>query len=187
MKELDFTGNKFNKLTALSKIKKDGRSWYICLCDCGNQTTIEGWHLHSGKTKSCGCARRDSDYLRGINKRIEFGLANARKVISYYKRNAKRRKLPFLLTEEYCLYLLKQPCFYCGRQPFNKINSKNSYGEYIFNGIDRINNNEGYEVKNVVSCCKNCNNMKKDLSQEEFLNIITLIYKKINNNDSNLS
>ena len=180
MKELDFTGEKVNKLTAISKVKKDGRSWYICLCDCGNQTLVEGWHFHSGKTKSCGCSRRDVDHLRGKSNRIEFGLANARKVISYYKRNARKRNLKFFLSEAHCLYILKQPCHYCGRQPFNKINQKYSNGEFIFSGIDRVDSKKGYSMSNVVPCCKDCNNMKKDLSQENFIHIISLIHNNLN-------
>jgi hypothetical protein len=180
MKELDLIGNKYNKLTALEKTKKNGRVWYICQCDCGNKTLVETWHLHSGKTKSCGCARRDADKTRANNRKIKYGLANARKVISYYKRNAKRRNIKFDLSEEDCLNLFKQACYYCDREPFNIINSKYSNGEFIYNGIDRIDNSIGYTLSNTVSCCKNCNAMKKDLPKEEFLKIVTLIYNNFN-------
>lgn len=180
MKELNLIGNKYNKLTALSKTKIKGRVWYICKCDCGNETLVETWHLHSGKTKSCGCIRKETDKIRGIKNRKEFGLSNARRVISYYKRNAKRRNINFKLSEEECLKLMQQPCYYCGREPFNIIKAKQSYGEFISNGIDRVTNTKDYSIDNVVTCCKHCNSMKKDLSKEEFLNIVNLIYKNFN-------
>lgn len=180
MKELDFTGEKHNKLLAISKIKKEGRSWYICKCECGNEVTIGGWYFHSGKTKSCGCIRKETDKIRGIKNRKEFGLSNARRVIAYYKRNAKRRNINFNLSEEECLKLMQQSCYYCGREPFNVIKAKQSYGKFIFNGIDRVDNSKEYFIDNVVSCCKHCNSMKKDLSKEEFLDIVNLIYKNFN-------
>lgn len=40
MKETDFVGKKFNKLTAIVKIKKKGRCWYLCKCDCGKEKVI---------------------------------------------------------------------------------------------------------------------------------------------------
>ena len=73
--------------------------------------------------------------------------------------------------------MFKEPCY---REPFNIINSKHSNGEFIYNGIDRVDNLMGYTLNNVVACCKNCNTMKKDLNKEEFLNIITLIYNNFN-------
>lgn len=38
-----------------------------------------------------------------------------------------------------------------------------------FNGIDRIDNNEGYVEGNVRSCCKTCNRMKSSMTAEMFV------------------
>ena len=46
------------------------------------------------------------------------------------------------------------------------------------NGIDRMNNNIGYEISNVVPCCSVCNKMKSSLSKEEFLTQICKIYEQ---------
>ena len=180
MKELNLIGKKFNKLTPIEKTKRNGRVWYKCICDCGNETFVETWHLHSGKTKSCGCIRKETDKIRGIKNRKEYGLSNARRVVSYYKRNAKRRNIEFNLTEKECIVIMAQSCHYCGREPFNTIKAKQSYGEFVFNGIDRVDNTKYYTIDNVVSCCKNCNSMKKDLSNDEFIEIIKLIYNNLN-------
>jgi len=51
-------GKKFNKLTALYPVGKDGkRLMWLCQCDCGNYATVASANLHEnpGATKSCGC------------------------------------------------------------------------------------------------------------------------------------
>jgi hypothetical protein len=60
---VDLTGSKFGKVTVtrLSHIKRYGKphpqtkAYWACLCDCGNEKTIRGEHLTSGKINSCGC------------------------------------------------------------------------------------------------------------------------------------
>lgn len=57
-KLIDLTGKKFNKLLVLERTENIGKkvAWK-CLCDCGNETIVEGYSLKTGKTKSCGCLR----------------------------------------------------------------------------------------------------------------------------------
>lgn len=38
-----------------------------------------------------------------------------------------------------------------------------------YNGIDRVNNNEGYTLLNSLSCCIICNRAKNSLSYGEFI------------------
>lgn len=72
----------------------------------------------------------------------------------YYKRGALQRGLVWQLTKEDIFKLLKNNCYYCGEKS---------------TGIDRVNNKNGYYNKNVVSCCKVCNFMKRTMSKEEFI------------------
>lgn len=53
----DLTGQKIDMLTILQRIKKDGRTYYKCKCDCGTITLIRGDSLTKKgvKNKSCGC------------------------------------------------------------------------------------------------------------------------------------
>ena len=51
------TGQKFGRLTALEYITG---SKYRCLCDCGEGVTVSTYSLKHGKTKSCGCLRRET-------------------------------------------------------------------------------------------------------------------------------
>ena len=51
-------GQKFNRLTVIKdsgKRTKSGNIMWNCKCDCGNIVTIQGSHLNTAHTKSCGC------------------------------------------------------------------------------------------------------------------------------------
>lgn len=52
----DRVGQRFGRLTALSYA---GRSKYLCHCDCGREITVGTYYLTHGRTKSCGCLRRE--------------------------------------------------------------------------------------------------------------------------------
>ena len=58
MKREDLTGQKFSKYTVLEFDSiRNGRTYWLCLCDCGNKKVADGGNLKSGHTKSCGCHR----------------------------------------------------------------------------------------------------------------------------------
>lgn len=54
-------GQKFGRLTVLSKTDRtlQGAYLYECQCDCGNTTYQRRQALVSGHTKSCGCLQRE--------------------------------------------------------------------------------------------------------------------------------
>ena len=56
------------------------------------------------------------------------------------------------------------------------------FNENHTNGIDRFDNNKGYFIDNVNSCCGECNFIKKDYIFEDIMNKFKLIYEKHNNN-----
>ena len=59
-KLIDITGKKYNMLTVISKAEsKNGRSYWNCVCDCGNKIVVYKNSLRTGNTKSCGCFRRE--------------------------------------------------------------------------------------------------------------------------------
>jgi len=97
-------------------------------------------------------------------------------LISRYKNDARARDLSFNLSKEQCTYLFSLNCFYCDKTPHRVQKSKGG-GDFIYNGIDRINNNLGYEPDNVVSSCKTCNNWKKAMILEDFYKWVTSIAK----------
>lgn len=61
MRFIDLTGQRFGRLLVLDRATNDaqGRARWRCACDCGNEAVITRHHLRDGRTKSCGCLRRD--------------------------------------------------------------------------------------------------------------------------------
>lgn len=61
-KAIDLTGQRFGRLTVIERAENDkyGRLTWKCECDCGKNKIVNGQSLIRGKTKSCGCLRRDT-------------------------------------------------------------------------------------------------------------------------------
>lgn len=57
----DLTGERFGRLVVVGLDSKDqrGQTHWLCECDCGNEVVVRRSNLISGKTKSCGCIRRE--------------------------------------------------------------------------------------------------------------------------------
>jgi hypothetical protein len=161
------------------------RGWSkVCCQICGNKKWMRNHLIKRDRTKSCGCLK-DKPYLwkqRGpkiMPWQLEKGEAAFNNLLMQYKRSAKKRNLKFNLTIKQFRNLTKSNCYYCDREPHRIIKGQGkTSGDYIFTGIDRIDNSKGYAVKNVVPCCFDCNNAKKTLSQNDFLELIRKIYNK---------
>ena len=93
-----------------------------------------------------------------------------------YAKAAKKRGYGFYLLQKEFESLIKKNCFYCGCEPINKYRGYVRDFNFKFNGIDRVDNSLGYEIENCVSCCSTCNNMKKQMTVEQFLSHIRSIY-----------
>lgn len=57
---------KFGRLNVQEFAGKDirGRTYWKCLCDCGNIKRVQGSHLTSGRTQSCGCFKKEQSIKR---------------------------------------------------------------------------------------------------------------------------
>lgn len=117
--------------------------------------------------------------MRRINITLSLGFANMREMIRNYKNSAKRRGLKWDLTEEQIKKITQKNCYYCGIKPSGVYKTKNCNGDYIYNGLDRVNNTKGYTLDNVVPCCKFCNYVKSNSTFQEFQNWIKRIHKKL--------
>jgi hypothetical protein len=86
-----------------------------------------------------------------------------------YVCRCKRGKLPFSLLKDEFRKLVVSNCTYCGvssaqvRHP-----NRGGNGDFVYNGIDRVDNSKGYSADNCVPCCKICNRAKRDMPQSEF-------------------
>jgi hypothetical protein len=60
MAKLKIIGQKFGRLTVISEAEgRKGKSYWHCLCDCGQEMIAQGNTLTAGHTKSCGCLQRE--------------------------------------------------------------------------------------------------------------------------------
>lgn len=66
-KFIDLTGQRFGKLTVVSRSEnnKNGQRYWNCSCDCGNTSIVYTGNLKRGHTKSCGCLSRACEDLTG--------------------------------------------------------------------------------------------------------------------------
>lgn len=83
-----------------------------------------------------------------------------------YKKWAKKRNHNFELTLEVFESYWQNNCSYCG----DKIDTI---------GLDRVDNNLGYTLENIVPCCYVCNRMKQELSFNNWINKMKKILKKV--------
>lgn len=97
----------------------------------------------------------------------------------YYNTKAStiKRGYSFDLTLNEASILSQKVCTYCGKEPDQVLSS---FRNFIYNGIDRVDNTKGYVSENCVPCCKTCNRMKDTLSLDEFKSHIAkvVLYQK---------
>ena len=178
-KFINETGNCYGRLTVLRRAKETHQRrrreahWW-CRCDCGSVVVIRGSSLRDGVTRSCGCLQRE---VAGRLNRLPKGVAAFNSVVSRMKVQAEKRSLEWRLTDEQIACLTKQPCHYCGAEPAQIARHVDHNGVYVYNGIDRIDNNEGYTIDNVVPCCKMCNSAKSTSTVSEFESWIVRVYE----------
>lgn len=160
----DLTGKTFGKLIVLraNGIKPKRGILWLCMCECGHTFNVLGSSLRGGQQACRACSRK------GINN-IGSGVAAFNNIYASYRSGANRRGIAFELSKEEFKGLITQDCFYCGVSPTCVKSGKEIYGEFIYNGIDRVDNSKGYIIDNCVPCCKFCNIAKRDLSQKEFI------------------
>lgn len=186
-------------------IKKKSGKWrtYVeCKCKCDK---IFITSTHSGAV-SCGCkrakdnvSRRNGIYHFPREKRLKRALERSAKVVF-------GRYTDGDISLEEFLVMCKQNCHYCNAGPSGKqnvgvksdgsprlkkridINGKEysaktpywdlgSEADFIYNGLDRIDQIKGHTKDNVVVCCKTCNYMKRDNSSQDFLDQIKRIHE----------
>ncbi len=64
----DLTGRRFGRLTALGPAENAGNyAVWRCRCDCGSETVVAAPNLTSGRTRSCGCLKRELNDARRLD------------------------------------------------------------------------------------------------------------------------
>lgn len=178
MKKYKLAGRKFGRLSVIEdsgkRSKKNDILWR-CICDCGNDYFVRTAYLIDGRASSCGCLRRD---MMREQKYALLGGNQAAFNILYrnYKKEAKDRNLEFSLTGEDFYELSQSNCYYCNKIPSQIIKSNSE--DYIYNGIDRVDNSKGYIKENCVPCCGNCNRLKRNITIEMCSKILEFIKER---------
>lgn len=189
-KFLDRTNKRYGRLVVVKCYGKDKRGKYLwlCKCDCGNTKIVVADNLSSGKSKSCGCLKKEFLSKRGN----QFGLYLDRKEAllrvqySHLKRRHTINKMKGVIIDfDVFKGLSQSKCYYCGleyskiieyRLNESKKNKRLSDKILKINGIDRKDNNIGYTKENSVACCKYCNFAKHTMNEHEFYEWIKRVY-----------
>jgi hypothetical protein len=96
------------------------------------------------------------------------------------KANAANRGLAWNLDDLDVIRICASDCDYCGAPPSNKASSPSGLsGDYVYNGIDRVDSTRGYEPDNVVPCCFVCNNAKRTMTASDFAEWIECVYTRL--------
>ena len=178
MKIVDKTGMRFGRWLVLEKtseIRKGKGFLYVCVCDCGTVRKLGSGSLNERyPSRSCGCLRSEN-----VSKatRKSYGESAFNHLYLYYKNNSKKKNRKFLLSKDDFKYLTQGHCYYCGIESKQIIKETTGYGEYIYNGIDRVDSSVGYVLGNVMPCCSVCNIAKHDMGEQEFLLWIRKVFE----------
>jgi len=165
-KLIDITGKRFNKVIAIEYV---GNGHWLVRCDCGTISKTNRALLERG-LKGC----------RKCTMSLPEGEAAFNEVYGNYKRHAKEDNRVFSLSKEEAKSLFLNNCIYCGSAPNNI--SVGKLSNFVYNGIDRVDNSVGYIITNCVSCCKLCNLMKHKLSEKEFLeHVVKIVDYRVKN------
>jgi hypothetical protein len=164
---INLTGKQFGRLTVIGRAsKKSTQIYWDCKCECGNEKVVQGGHLRSGHTKSCGC----SWYQHGNKHKSWKGYHEiSSKFFKSIAYNASARKLNFEVTiEELWQLFLKQErkCALSGLPLQFEANNKRIVGNA---SLDRKDATQGYTLDNVQWVHTTINQMKWDMPQDQFL------------------
>jgi len=164
----DLVGKTYGRWTVLCIT--DGRDscrsvQWLCKCSCGNESLVSSHNLSSGRSKSCGCLKSE---LTRERQTLKEGNSNFNEVFGSYKYCAASRNYSFELSEEKFKLLTEGLCHYCGAPP-SKVRNRSNTVPFTYNGIDRVDNNVGYEVGNCVTCCRDCNTAKMSMTREDYI------------------
>jgi len=181
VRDTEFIGKKFGSLTVLEKLqKKDnwGARLWLCQCNCGQKTEKStGALTQSRKNKSKFCK-----YCKpGINSYERKSKKWGEILCRYWnsiKRNAIVRNLSFEIDIGYGWNLFLQQNRKCALTDINIYfakTPKERKSKLWTASLDRIDSTKGYVKGNVQWVHKDINKMKREYSQEYFIDLCTKI------------
>lgn len=191
----EFIGTTIGKVIIISfdkEIKGDKRSiyYYNYKCICGNIESAPKYSLLQSKksrnTYCCTICRKDklSEWAKTASIKYKDPIEGKCSILfSNYRSKYKTKNWEFKLTFNEFKNLVTKNCHYCNLEPnkfrADRAKSRQGISRIYFNGIDRLDSNTGYNINNCVSCCEDCNKAKRNLSYDQFLDLIKRIYKHL--------
>lgn len=133
-----------------------------CSAECRRENIRESNRRYAAKRR-----REDPEYRERQRQHCRSSYAKTgmtpRHHFSSLRGGARKRDYVFEITFENFLDITAKPCYYCNRD--------------LQVGVDRIDNTEGYILENCRPCCKHCNHAKRDMTEEQFYDLIRRIYE----------
>lgn len=70
---IDLSKQRFGRLIVTKRVdnNKQGKSCWLCLCDCGKNTIVYSGSLKNGDTRSCGCLQKEIVIKHGHSTRTK--------------------------------------------------------------------------------------------------------------------
>lgn len=179
-----YAGARFGKLTILHITRTDPKNTHhyfaLCKCDCGVEKEMRLFSIK--KHQACGCVGKENRKKANVGNtyaRQSFGEFAKRTLLNQYKRHSKNRNIDFDLSNDEFFNITKKSCFYCGEEPKQIIEPKNAYGHYVYNGVDRVDNDLPYTLSNCVAACRSCNSKKNAITKEMIFKIYHFLFPRI--------
>ena len=169
---MNIIGQRFGKLVVREELDsqhtKGGSTLriFLCQCDCGRERRVRFSNLRSGNSKGCGSCGR------GPRQDADETCINL--LLGRYRYSARLRSFSFSLSRDEFKTLLMSDCHYCDEPPSNEWKYKDHV--LVYNGIDRVDSQRGYEIDNVVPSCRICNRAKANMTTEEWIAWIKRLY-----------
>lgn len=134
---IDRAGQVLGRLTVTEKDPSKKRTYWLCKCECGNDTTVRGDHLKEGRVTSCGCYSEESHTKHGMSRTKTYHCWQAMKDRCYNKLNKGYKDYGYRGIIVCNSWLESFDNFYkdMGEMPKGL-------------SIDRMDNNKGYSPEN---------------------------------------
>ena len=143
-------------------VRKHKKDYY----EANRETMLKQQEAYRIANRKALC-KKQMDYYKAnreaeLKKQKEYAKANRDTArLRLYKYSAKKRGREYAMSDEDMMQLFASDCLYCGFTPpeDGKLN----------NGVDRMDNFQGYVPANCTPCCFPCNRQKAALDALTFL------------------
>lgn len=171
----DLSNQKFNYLTVIRLSNQQGSVKYAkyweCVCDCGGKRLVNTYELTHNKLRTCkGCK-----LIGRIAHNKHFVGDMPGQHWASIKHGATGRNIPVEMTQEDAWNKFVEQggkCNYTGLE-LEFVNEHSNKQKTA--SLDRINNEQGYNLENTQWIHKTVNMMKREFSEKEFLYLCKLV------------